>query len=365
LDKKINDTTRFINGMARFVFIVLQLFIGLNCNNSRQQELLSAKIELGRYLFFDTRLSFNNTRSCASCHDPKFAFTDGYRRSITANGKHLKHNSPSLLNVGDSHFFDLANATVTSLEMQHLRPLNNKSPIELGFNQNKEQILNVLNSISIYKKLTAFAYGKENLDEALIINSIATFVGSLKSQNSVFDLWNSTKTAISADAQRGFELFRSGRFKCIQCHSLPHFTSATQRNSDSVYFNIGLYNLDKFGTYPNNDNGLYDVTGKATDKGKYKAPSLRNVALTAPYFHDGSADNLQQVLDVYEHGGRINLDNQSYGDGRNNPNKDPRISGINMSKNDRIAIIAFLYSLTDTSAINNPNWQNPWKSMAY
>jgi len=320
--------------------------------------------EAGRYLFYDTRLSFNQTKSCGSCHDPSMAFTDGYRRSVTAGGENLKHNSPSLVNAAFLNYYDWANPSVTSLEQQHERPLFNTDPVELGCRGNEKGILEQLRADKKYRSLFAAAFPgeKDAFDFKHIIRAIASFVGSIRSFNSAYDRYlKGDSAALSLSAKTGRQLFFSDRLKCASCHIPPHFTTASlTRNTDSIYFNTGLYNILNGDLYPGSDRGLVNLTKNSKDDGKFKTPTLRNVGLTAPYMHDGSVNTLQDVIATYEAGGRNIKTGPDKGDGRLNKNKDPRINGFTLKDEERMALLDFLLSLDDSSVLSNPAFQNPF-----
>ena len=324
----------------------------------------SILIQTGHYLFFDTRLSFNNTKSCGSCHDPEFAFTDGYRTSITASGEQLKHNAPSLVNAVFLNYFDWANPSVTSLEKQEQRPLFNEHPKELGARGFETIILKRLKEDSIYKKLFTGAFPglKEPISFPSVIRSIAAFVSTIKSLNSPFDRFNKgDSAALTRSAQKGMELFFSEKLQCKSCHALPLFTLATNsRALDSIYINTGLYNIKNKNEYPSADNGLAAFTGNENDDGKFKIPTLRNISITAPYMHDGSINSLEEVIDVYANGGRNIPSGTFAGDGRINNRKDKRIRRFDLSKTERKQLIDFLFSLTDSAVLINPAFLNPF-----
>lgn len=324
----------------------------------------NAIAEAGRYLFFDNRLSFNLSKSCGSCHDPKFAFTDGYRRSITAKGEDLKHNAPSLVNIALQNYFDWANPSITTLEKQHERPLFNEQPVELGVKGNEKRILNGLKKDSLYRVLFSLAFpgSKDLLDFKHIITCIAAFVRTLRSFQSPYDRYiNGDSTALTPRAKAGKNLFFSSVLNCTSCHPPPLFTTAgLTKNTDSIYFNTGLYNISGLNRYPAADNGLASFTGRTADDGKFKTPSLRNVSLTTPYMHDGSIGTLEEVLDSYARGGRNISTGPFAGDGKENKNKDHRIQGFSLSTEERICLISFLYSLEDSSVLKNPAFQNPF-----
>jgi cytochrome c peroxidase len=317
---------------------------------------------LGRYLFFDTRLSFNNTKSCASCHDPKFAFTDGYRRSITATGENVLHNAPSLINIALHRYFDWANPTVTTLAQQHKRPLFGTDPIELGTNQNMAQTIARLQTDTLYQRLFAAAFpGQPNpyTPDNMVI-ALTAFVHSLQSARSPFDRFSAGDSlALGTDARKGWQLFSGNRLRCTYCHGGPHFTNATlTANIDSVYHNTGLYNIGN--RYPGHDNGLRRITQKISDDGRFKTPSLRNITLTAPYMHDGSVATLSEVMDHYARRGRLVTLGPWAGDGAKNPNKSAHLRGFSLSAEEKKQLLAFLASLTDSTVLDNPAFQNPF-----
>ena len=341
----------------------------MNCANPAKEEplvQLSPKGVAGRYLFFDTRLSFNNTKSCASCHDPKFAFTDGYRRSTTATGDAVIHNTPTLINSASMRYYDWANPEVENLEQQHQRPLFNTNPVELGVSGFEREILTSLAADTLYSKLfqAAFPLNKGNLNFKNITSCLAEYVKSLKSYNSAFDLHaNGQTNVMSVSARRGMKLFFSPKMNCPSCHRAADFTLATTTNDvDSIYVNIGLYNTNNSNRYPATDPGLQAVTGKARDNGKFRIPTLRNVAMTAPYFHDGSVATLEEVVDIYAAGGRDIISGPNKGNGKNNLHKDTRIKGFSITPQEKSALIDFLYVLSDSTIFSNPNFQNPFKS---
>jgi len=323
----------------------------------------NARAELGNYLFFDARLSYNRTKSCASCHDPAWAFSDGYRRSITATGDIVLHNSPSLINVASLRFFDWANPNITSLEKQHERPLLGEHPVELGVKGKETEILRRFKEDKIYTRLYRKTFPGES-DPITLENSIralAAFVRTLESYGSPYDRYVAgDTTALTASEKKGIELFFSERTKCAVCHPPPLFTLANQNHDlNSVYRNIGLYNPGNKGRYPSDDPGLSAHTLRKEDDGKFRIPSLRNVSLTAPYMHDGSVATLPEVLDLYQAGGRVITAGPMAGDGRLHPGKDPLITGFALDRDEKSALIDFLFTLTDTTL--QTKYTNPFK----
>lgn len=320
------------------------------------------KILLGQHLFYDTQLSANNTKACATCHAPQFAFSDGYRRSSGIYADETKHNSPSLLNIADRKTLNWAEPKLTSLEKQMLRPLFATTPTEMGAKNHETIIYQRLAADSLYRQLFANAYPQSskpiNFDH--IIQCIALFLRSLKSHNSPYDTYLQTgdTTQFSYWAQQGQKLFFSTQVGCSNCHNGTNFDTPIKGQH---FANIGLYNCNNQATYPKHDTGIAETTQKKVDNGKFRIPSLRNVALTAPYFHDGTVATLNEVLDIYQNGGR----NISYGDckgnGKLNPQKDPRLRHFSLTPAQKQQIIAFLYTLTDTSYLQNANFINPIK----
>jgi len=156
--------------------------------------------------------------------------------------------------------------------------------------------------------------------------------------------------------------------ECFHCHSGFNFSDSTL-HSETVFvsrpfFNTGLYNLDDTGSYPVADNGLYTVTQQNKDKGKFRPPTLRNIAYTAPYMHDGSIATLSEVLTFYANGGRNVASGENAGDGRLNVNKSEFVSGFDMSEQERDDLLAFLNALSDPIFIRNPRYSNPFNSEA-
>jgi cytochrome c peroxidase len=343
------------------LFFALQSLNGCDISKSKASADIST---LGKHLFFDNRLSYNNTKSCGSCHDPKFAFSDGYRRSITAEGTDVKHNAPSLINSSFYRYFDWDNPGVTALEKQHERPLFSQHPVEMGANGNEAEILQRIQSDSFYKKAFAETFPNDKYPFRFdnIISAIAAYVRTLNSSNSSYDKFIKGDTsALSVSPREGMRLFFSPQLKCGSCHTPPLFTTANlTANTDSVYINIGLYNIMNRNKYPENDKGLTSFSKKEIDNGKFKIPSLRNVALTGPYMHDGSMNTPEEIIDMYARGGRNITNGPMAGDGKNNTNKDKRINGFTITAKEKKQLIDFLYSLTDSSILTNLHFQNPF-----
>jgi cytochrome c peroxidase len=322
-----------------------------------------AKFQLGRHLFYDTRLSGNGTQACATCHMQQFAFTDAARRSTGSTGRRHPRNSQSLANTAWNTSFNWADPNITTLEAQLQRPLFGTALVEMGIAGQEAIVLRRLRHdpqfVALFK--AAFPIEPDPIHLENITAALATFVRGLVSFDSAYDRHAAGDvTAMSDAAVRGMTLFNSDRLKCAQCHSRFNFTAAT--SSTPAFFNTGLYNVDGKGAYPPDNAGLISITNNPRDMGKFRVPSLRNVALTAPYMHDGSMDTLDEIIRYYARGGRKIEQGENAGDGALSPLKDPRIAGFSVSDEERRDLIAFLTALTDESLITNPRFSDPTRS---
>ncbi len=325
-----------------------------------------AKVELGRWLFYDTRLSVNQTTSCASCHIQSLAFTDGRARSIGATGEFHPRSSMTLVNSAYASRLTWANPLLDKLEDQALTPLLGDNPVEMGMGGNEQRIVDMLRDDARYSELLATAFPNDS-DPHSVLNAVratSAFVRTIVSYDAPYDRYLAgDETAMSASAVRGMELFFSERLECFHCHGGFNFTDSTTHASsrvDSVGFhNTGLYNIDNTGAYPQDNTGLFDMTGERRDMGRFKAPTLRNIAVTAPYMHDGSAATLADVIDHYQRGGRLLEEGPYPGDGRVSPFKSDFIRGFELSDTEREDLLAFLASLTDDNVLTNPRWSDP------
>ena len=326
------------------------------------------KAELGRYLFYDPRLSGNGTQSCSSCHRPELAFTDGRVAAEGSTGQLHPRNSPTLTNVAYNATLTWANPILTELEQQILVPLFNEDPTELGATGREDELLARLAADEQYAGLFAAAFPAERgpYDWDHVVRALATFVRTLVSGNSAFDrfAYLDDGAALSPEARRGMELFFSERLECHHCHGGFNFTESSVHVGSAFpaarFHNTGLYNLDGRGAYPANNTGLFSVTGLPQDMGRFRAPTLRNVALTAPYMHDGSIATLEEVVRFYEAGGRLITEGPYAGDGRENPLKSGLVTGFSLADEEREALVVFLESLTDDEFLVNPRFADPF-----
>lgn len=320
----------------------------------RNNPLTAAKIELGRKLFFEARLSADGSTSCATCHDPKLAFTDGKALAEGIAGRRGTRNSPTLLNAlfNTGQFWD---GRADTLEDQAPLPLIN--PLEMG-EQTHDQVIARLRAIPEYREPFQSVFGGEATIKKLA-QAIAAYERTLVSGDAPFDrFFAGESSAMSEEAKRGFALFR-GKARCSRCHTfseqLPFFTDFSYHNTgvatnhpDFKALARKVFNLsqrpqaesaiDALAQQPGgNELGRVLVTYQPFDIGSYKTPSLRNVALTAPYFHDGSAKTLADVVRFYNDGGKDNI------------NREWDLTSLSLSESEQRDLIAFLQSLTGKS----------------
>jgi len=326
-----------------------------------------AKAELGRHLFHDRRLSGNGTQSCASCHQQDKAFTDGRAVPVGSTGERHPRNSQSLANVVYLPTLTWANPSLMSLEMQLQVPLFGDDPVEMGVNEhNKDEVLGRIQGDPLYRDLFAKAYpgsgGGATWDR--ITQALASFQRTLISAGSRYDRFLVGREALTPSERRGLELFFGEKAECFHCHSGHNFNDqvvhASTRVLDTPFHNTGLYNIGNTGNFPERNQGLFEFTNRNTDRGKFRAPSLRNVAVTAPYMHDGSMATLAEVLEHYAAGGRVIAEGPHAGDGRTHPNKSDLISRIDLNAQDKADLVAFLHTLTDEAFLRDPRFGNPF-----
>ncbi len=281
-----------------------------------------AKWELGRTLYYDVRLSADNSLSCASCHSPKLAFADGSPNSVGIRGQHGGRSAPTIINRGYSlaQFWD---GRAGTLEEQAKGPMAN--PIEMGHTH--EGIVTRLKEIPGYRKMFAASFGSDEISIDRAAKAIATFERTVLSGNAPYDRYqNGDKKALTAAQVRGLDVY-SNKAKCDQCHEGINFTT-------NAYHNLGV-GTDK----PDPDAGRFVVTKDSRDWGAFKTPTLREIANTAPYMHDGSLKTLDDVVEFYNKGGLPNK------------NLDERIKPLHLTDQDRKDLVEFL------KALSGDGWQ--------
>lgn len=302
-------------------------------------------IALGRALFFDPILSADSTMTCASCHFQNLNFTDGLAKSVGIQGIPTRRGSMSLTNLvylRRDFFWDGAAA---SLEDQALLPIEAHDEL----NDTWENVEAKLRRHPDYPGLFRAAFGidkKSELTKELAVKAIAQFERTLVSYNSKFDqvVWRN-QGEFTEEEQLGKELFEVetaisiGHPGCTHCHSGPNFT-------DNNFHNNGLDDVPNLNAFA--DKGRGGVTGVIYDNGKFRTPSLRNIALSAPYMHDGRFQTLEEVLDHYAAGGH-GVENENV-----------NIRPFDLSAEEKRALIAFLHTLTDTSFVQNPAFGSPF-----
>jgi len=270
--------------------------------------LTSEKVAIGRALFSDLRLSRDETVSCATCHDPKGAFTDGKPVAEGVSGRHGERRVPALLNrgYGKSFFWD---GRIATLEEQVLQPILNPAEMDMKI----EEALARLRMDSRYSALT-----RENMSDAL-----ASYVRTILAGDSPYDRYvGGDREALSEQARMGLQVFRR-KGNCASCHLGPNLT-------DERYHNTGIaWREGRFA-----DAGRFLATKRSQDMGAFKTPTLRQVAARAPYMHDGGIGTLEEVVEHYDRGGN------------RNPNLDSELQPLGLSREEKQALVAFLRSLS-------------------
>ncbi len=317
----------------------------------------AAKVALGRRLFYDSALSGNATQSCATCHAPALAFTDGRRRATGSTGDAHPRNAQPLANAAFNQYLNWADPDTRGIEEQLMTPMFGEAPVEMGLRGHEAEALARLRTTPGYPALFDSAFPQAN--PALTLDSaryaIAAFTRSLISLGSDFD-----RGMLSPQAARGRALFESARLGCSACHGGPFFNQPrSEATASHPFFNTGLFTLDVAGAYPTGNAGVFERTGRAQDMGAFRVPTLRNIALTAPYMHDGSVATLEEVVAIYARGGRLIPDGPLASDGARNPHKDPRIHGFAITDGETRDLIAFLNGLSDEAFVRDPRIGDP------
>ncbi len=329
----------------------------------------AAKVELGRHLFYDMRLSADQTQACASCHEQAKAFTDGQAVAKGITGEAGHRSAMALVNVAYLPTLTWANPHIKSLEVQALMPLFGTAPVEMGMAGKEQLLFERLRAEPRYVRLFAESFPREAKqgDSALyslstLTKAIAAFQRTLLSFNSPYDRYKygGNAQAISASAKRGEALFFGEKLECYHCHGGFTFNDNLQHSrlphAESGFHNTGLYNTDGKGAYPLHNPGIGEFTGAAQDMGKFRTPSLRNIAVTAPYMHDGSIRTLEDVLrQHYARAGRASMSGKGP-----SPLRSELVMGFDISDAEVNDLVAFLNALTDTEFLTNPKFANPW-----
>jgi len=322
--------------------------------------LTEAKAELGRHLFFDTRLSADGSFACSTCHQSAHAFTDSRPRAVGVTGDVHPRSSMTLTNVAYNASLNWADPTLRRLEEQMTIPMFSVDPVEMGISGHEDEVLLRLQRESRYGLLfqEAFSGDADSITLENVIRAIASFERSLISGRSAYDryvYWDERED-FPESARRGMGLFFSARLGCSECHSGFNFSGpvvyADGPSFEPVFHNTALYDLDGAGSYPEGDQGLIEHTELAGDMGRFRAPTLRNIALTAPYMHDGSLQTLEGVIAHYAAGGRA----------AGNPLKSDRLDGFAITAEETRDLVTFLESLTDREFLHDSRFADPWSS---
>jgi cytochrome c peroxidase len=290
------------------------------------------RVRLGRWLFYDRRLSADGSLSCASCHRPEHAFSELTPHSTGIHGQQGVRKAPSFVNAAwqiyPNFFWD---GRASSLEAQALGPITN--PIEMG--NTHAAMVRTLVGVQSYAKYFEECFGDRAVTADRVSKAIADYERTRLSGNSPFDRWQlgHDASALSAKAKKGYELFTFGKAACNQCHLGPNFT-------DSAFHNLGVGYDAASGKFA--DDGRYAVTKNEADRGSFKTPTLRDVAKHPPYLHDGSAKTLRDVIDLYNHAGN------------RNPHLDPKMKPLNLTPDESDALVAFLESLNGEGYQDSP-----------
>ncbi|MDH5544770.1 MAG: c-type cytochrome [Gammaproteobacteria bacterium] len=277
-------------------------------------KLTRERVKLGKALFFDPRLSSSNFISCSTCHNPALGWADGMKTATGHGMKTLGRATPTILNTAfqTSQFWD---GRAQTLEEQALGPIVAGGEMA----QNLDELIIELVALPGYVKMFQEAYPGEGVTGESIAKAIASFERTIISTDSPFDMWlKGNKRAISTSAARGFNLFKN-KARCVVCHEGFNFT-------DNGFHNIGLKG--------NTDDGRFAIKSVAVLKGAFKTPTLRDVALTAPYMHNGEFDTLEEVIDHYDMGGE-KVEGLS-----------PNMKPLRLSKAEKMDLVEFLKSLT-------------------
>ena len=297
--------------------ITIPLGLDLYLPVPEDNQLTSATVALGRQLFHDPILSRDATLACATCHDPRRAFTDGRVVAVGAQGRTGTRNAPTLVNrgYGKSHFWD---GRARSLEEQVVEPISNHNELDFSL----DEAVARLGGLRYYRSQFNTVFGRA-VNATDVARALASYVRTILSGNSAYDRYvNGDRGALSEEERFGLQVFR-GKGNCTACHAGPTL-------SDEDFHNTGVAWRDGLWL----DSGRVAITGRMSDLGAFKTPTLREIARTAPYMHDGSIPTLEGVVDYYDHGGN------------HAPGQDNDISPLSLTAAEKAALIAFLRSLT-------------------
>lgn len=329
-----------------------------------------AKVALGRFLFYDRRMAFNGEGSCVTCHEQRLAFTDGRATSVGPGGDVHPRNAMSLTNAVYNSRQNWANPNIKTLREQALVVLLNNAPVELGWSGREREILDRFRADGEYTERFRAAFPGEADPYTLgnVASALAAFTATLISGRSDND-----RNVLSESARRGEILFFTEKLECNHCHNGFNLANSVVHAGTTLdnteYKNNALFNIAgpstgyplNAGNYPVNNQGLYEFTQRASDMGRFRPRTLRNIALTAPYMHDGSIATLREVLvDHYARGGRSIVDGPYAGDGARSPAKDALMIGFSITEPEIEDVLAYFDSLTDWDFICDERFSDPF-----
>ena len=304
----------FITSILAFILL---LSAGFNENISD----ITTKAALGKKLFSEKILSKDSSVSCASCHKPSFAFADTMAFSIGIAGKPTKRNTPSVLNMKNRPYY-FWDGRATSLEEQALMPIQNPDEMGLTISDAIERLNNNPTYKLLFKRIFNQPVTAKNLSAAF-----AAYEQTLETVDSKFDDWSNNLKKLTASEERGRQIFIGSKSRCFNCHFQEDFT-------DDNFKNIGLFNSIEL-----NDSGRFNISKEKTDMGKFKTPGLRNIAVTAPYMHNGMFRTLEEVVAYYNDPAKFVS---------NAINIDPALTKpLGLTTKEQNDLIAFLKTLTD------------------
>lgn len=298
-------------------------------NYPNKKEPSKELLHLGKQLFFDSRLSQSKQLACVSCHHPDQNYTDNRRKSVGFFLKEGARNAPTVMNLSYNNYF-FWDGRVTSFEKQALEPLQN--PVEM--NTSLDTVVERVNNIKGYKKAFKRVLKKDKISIQDIAYALGMFQRSLVSRKSKFDYFLLGKQELSKQELKGLHLFRT-KGRCLTCHNGSFFT-------DGKFHNLGLTYYGR----KHEDLGRYNVTKRAEDVGKFKTPSLRDVMRTRPWMHNGLFDNMEGILNMYSNGMPQPKRKPHQKNDSLFPKTSPLIKKLNLNKDEKQAIIAFLESIS-------------------
>ncbi|MBL7702421.1 MAG: c-type cytochrome [Ferruginibacter sp.] len=305
-----------------FIFIAATLTILVaSAFFEKEGTAIQTRAALGKKLFSEKILSIDSSVSCASCHIPQFAFADTVAFSVGIKNKLTTRNTPSVLNMKNRPYY-FWDGRASTLEDQSLMPIQN--PDEMGLPI--DEAVKRLNQSKEYRLLFQKIFGQKP-DAKNLAAAFSAYEKTLETVDSKFDDWSNNLKNLTAQEERGRQLFVGDKAKCFDCHRMEDFTT-------DEFKNIGLYNGKEL-----NDAGLFNITNKEADKGKFKTPGLRNVAVTAPYMHNGMFKTLEEVVEYYNNPQKLVSDPINIDESLKEP--------LGLTTKEKKDLVAFLKTLTD------------------